>query len=66
MSTDEIEKLEMHSRMLGQIAAEVAEFATDENCSTLSAVRLMKARCLELEADSLRQLADQQINNHEP
>jgi hypothetical protein len=39
----------------------VSEYCTHENCSTLSAVRLMKAELLELQSDRLRDLAHEQI-----
>lgn len=55
--------LEKHSEMLGQIAGEVEAWAIDPNCTTLSAVRLMKADLLELQAQRLRDMADQQIQN---
>lgn len=49
--------------MLGRIAGEVSEFCTDPNCTTLSAVRLMKASLLQLQAEELERLAYDQINN---
>ncbi len=69
-SEKETEQEESHSSMLGKvagelgkIAGEVIEFCVDPNCTTLSAVRLMKAELLQLQAEKLRKLADDQINN---
>jgi hypothetical protein len=62
-SEKEIQQLTSHSLMLGRIAGEVSEFCTDPNCTTLSAVRLMKASLLQLQAEELERLAYDQINN---
>lgn len=58
------EELTKHSLMLGQIAGETEEWCSDPHCTTLSAVRLMKAELYELRADRLRQLVDCQIQNN--
>lgn len=63
MNDARIKDLEHHSQMLGQIAGEVEQWCVDPHCTTLSAVRLMKADLLELQAQRLRDLADDQIRN---
>ena len=60
-SEKKIQRLKEHSQMLGQIASEVSEYCDHPECTTLSAVRLMKAELLELQSDRLRDLAFEQI-----
>lgn len=60
---DELDTLRQHSKMLGQIAGEVSDWCNDSRCTTLNAVRYMKADLLRLQADRLEQLADDETNN---
>lgn len=47
-------KLQKHSQMLGQIGSEVEEWCISDQCTTLDAVRLLKAEVLELRGKALR------------
>jgi hypothetical protein len=52
--THTLDELEKHSAMLGQICGVVDEFCDHEDCTTLDAVRLMKAEIYELRAYKMR------------
>jgi len=53
--TKRLDDLREHSQMLGQIGLEMEEWCVSEECTTLDAVRLLKAEVMERRGKMLRQ-----------
>jgi len=58
-----MQELQRHSLMLSQISGEVSEWCNDPQCTTLLAVRLMKAELYKLRSDRLYEQVDDEIQN---
>ena len=54
MTEERQKELESYSQMLGMIGGLVIEFCDHPECTTLDAVKLMKAELLELKAYKMR------------
>lgn len=63
ITKEQLEELESHSIMLGQIAAFVEDFCEDENDTTLVGVVVLLAKYHQLESDRLYHMIDEWKKN---